>query len=543
MKTKPLPRVPIMAALIHATLVIGGLLASTFLRPHGTDSVGFLWAGALIGTALGQILALARLRSWLVAVLMISMVWFGAFLLPYGWNSWDSLEVAVMAFLPAIVCGYASLSERGAVIAFWFPAVLFVLPILEGAPSRVDAETEKLVGADGTWLLLTALSVLFLAFLRARETRRVAIWQRVAAVRLSAPKPAAVLKVAPLRSLSQWGFVAVTGVAALTITSLVAPYLWQKEELGVEKGKNAPSAKEADLSLAYGQPSGTSWAGEPLTQAVCCPDVAPAPAIAKERYKEYFPVHATTHEGPPASSQPAGCVVCGHDAAPPAQVAYGASVAQGGPQVAPQYAPPAGGSYDLASPYAPSAPTHPNPPTATPPPQPTPHAGPSPVPLQGDVPELRGRSASHAPRATLSGVPEEKHPLRWFLSSIACILGFELLLRPFRRLLTLRHLRSPLWRETIDQRVSNLWQLALIGLRDAGVCTATGEQPEELARRAAVPGMETCATVLERARHGVRVDAEDLDVMSREATTTYSEARKRVGFVPRAASWLRWPLV
>ena len=41
------------------------------------------------------------------------------------------------------------------------------------------------------------------------------------------------------------------------------------------------------------------------------------------------------------------------------------------------------------------------------------------------------------------------------------------LLRCYRRLLALRHLRRPFWPETVDQRVSNLWQLMLVGLRDA----------------------------------------------------------------------------
>jgi hypothetical protein len=112
-----------------------------------------------------------------------------------------------------------------------------------------------------------------------------------------------------------------------------------------------------------------------------------------------------------------------------------------------------------------------------------------------------------------------------------------------RRLLTLRHLRSPLWGETVDQRVSNLWQLALVGLRDAGFCATPGEQPEELAHRVGVPGMESCATVLERARHGVRVDAADLELMTREASSVYQTARKGVRWPARAASWLRWPLV
>ena len=116
-------------------------------------------------------------------------------------------------------------------------------------------------------------------------------------------------------------------------------------------------------------------------------------------------------------------------------------------------------------------------------------------------------------------------------------------MRPLRRILTLRHLRRPLWPEPTDQRVSNLWQLALVGLRDAGVCGAPGEPPQALARRSGLDDMGTCATVLERARHGVRLDAGDLEAMDRAAASVYRAARQPLGWTARAASWLRWPLV
>ena len=95
----------------------------------------------------------------------------------------------------------------------------------------------------------------------------------------------------------------------------------------------------------------------------------------------------------------------------------------------------------------------------------------------------------------------------------------------------------------MDQRVSNLWQLVLVGLRDAGWHTAPGEQPQELARRIGLEGMATCATVLERARHGVRVDREDLVAMSTAAREVYEAARRHAGGAARAAAWVRWPLV
>jgi hypothetical protein len=121
-------------------------------------------------------------------------------------------------------------------------------------------------------------------------------------------------------------------------------------------------------------------------------------------------------------------------------------------------------------------------------------------------------------------------------------LALQTLMRPLRRLLTVRHLGLGLWPEAVDQRVSNLWQLALVGLRDAGWHAVPGEQPRDLARRVGLEGMETCAAVLERVRHGVRVDAEDLAAMTRAAHGVYQAARGRAGWAARASSWLRWPL-
>jgi hypothetical protein len=135
--------------------------------------------------------------------------------------------------------------------------------------------------------------------------------------------------------------------------------------------------------------------------------------------------------------------------------------------------------------------------------------------------------------------------LHWILVLAAGALvfhGFSLALRPLRRYLTLRHLRSPLWNETVDQRVSNSWQLALVGLRDAGWRTRGDEPPAALARRVQVDGLDRCATILDRTRHGIGIDRDDLATMSTTAVAVYAAARARLGWFARAASWLRWPL-
>jgi hypothetical protein len=123
----------------------------------------------------------------------------------------------------------------------------------------------------------------------------------------------------------------------------------------------------------------------------------------------------------------------------------------------------------------------------------------------------------------------------------SCLVAFGM--RPLRRLIVLRHLRRPFWSETVDQRISNSWQLALVGLRDAGWRPTASESPRELARRVGVDGVERCATILDRARHGVAIDRDDLAEMTTAADTAYRSARARTGRLARAVAWLRWPLV
>ena len=135
--------------------------------------------------------------------------------------------------------------------------------------------------------------------------------------------------------------------------------------------------------------------------------------------------------------------------------------------------------------------------------------------------------------------------LHWLTLLVAAGLMFQvvnLALRPLRRWIVLRHHRRPFWDETVDQRASNSWQLALVGLRDAGWRATSGEAPREFARRTGVEGLERCATILERVRHGIRLDAGDLEEMRALADTAYASARTSVGPFARAMSWLRWPL-
>jgi hypothetical protein len=132
--------------------------------------------------------------------------------------------------------------------------------------------------------------------------------------------------------------------------------------------------------------------------------------------------------------------------------------------------------------------------------------------------------------------------LVWLIVGALSVRVIALLLRPLRRAVVLRHLRQPFWDETVDQRVSNAWQLALIGLRDAGYRFGGAESPREFAQRVGVAGLDRCATILERARYGVAIDGDDLADMLVTADHVYGGARAKIGGLARVASQVRWPL-
>jgi hypothetical protein len=161
-----------------------------------------------------------------------------------------------------------------------------------------------------------------------------------------------------------------------------------------------------------------------------------------------------------------------------------------------------------------------------------------------------GANVAPQPNTTAPMAPQSDSHVGWDILRILGLLGVAALvlqlvalaLRPIRRAITLRHLRRPLWTETVDQRVSNAWQLALVGLRDAGWCASSAEAPRQYAARVGVAGLERCAVILERARHGLGIDADDLTEMNAAADEAYRAARADLGAAARLAAQIRWPL-
>ena len=409
---------------------------------------------------------------------------------------------------------------------------------------------------------LASVGALLLAFLRARETRRVALWEAHASARLTPNEEPIVLRASPLRAFAHVVWMAVLGTATLGITASVAPHLWGRERL---RGGVA-AAVHADMPCGDDEEARRERVSEFIS-------LADAHVVEQRR-----PSCTACRHGAPIATSRGAIATTTTTTSDGAAIGSGATTTDttwsreatgqdppGRPDAAlvqrPDIQP---ASHVDAAPAAPSSPVvsreaTPSVPATTPsvvastprPIQPAPVASPhvatraarAPAFVEAGARDARPTAAASNVAAPLSGGGS----LGWLLASIAAVaagaLALHLGLRPLRRWLTLRHLRRPIWTETVDQRVSNLWQLVLVGLHDAGFRVAPGEQPHDLARRVGLEGMTICASVLERARHGVRVDGADLEAMTAAAESVYAAARARAGLLARAAGAVRWPLV
>jgi hypothetical protein len=359
--------------LAYWLLLIGGLGLYTASRLEDLGEVAPIWIGCLGGTALAQILALRDYRMWISAVIVLAVpVFVGPFV------PWYAESNLWMTYLPAALCGYLALGDRVGLAPFWFPAVVWMLSILD----RFDARG-GMGGLDGSGaLLLAGLAVLLLAALRAREYRRVGLWRGVGATRLAVQVQSEVLKETPGRRLA--GAVWTGGVAAATfaLTAWIAPHLWQREAL-----PGGVVAVHAD-ALAFAGAGG----GLP-----CCPDAQEE--APRSRVREYLDLGRGHLEPPPPMRPGVDCRLC--DGAGVLPGGFGGTAALAPPAPAPL--PPA--PVAAAAPPAPAAPVAPSAPAPDPVPAPAPLPPPAPAAAPAPPPPPKPVAAPPPAPAPPPGAP------------------------------------------------------------------------------------------------------------------------------------------
>ncbi|HMG21652.1 MAG TPA: hypothetical protein VK607_10060, partial [Kofleriaceae bacterium] len=289
---------------IYWLTVLGGLALFTATRAGDAGPTAALWIGACGGTLLGHMLALRDCRLWLTAVIITGVALYAAPLVPTGM----SMQLW-LSFVPAALCAFWSLGDRSALAAAWFPAVIWMLAILDRSEQ---------VAPDGTAaVLLGGLAALFLWFLSAREARRVALWRSVAAQPLAAARPTELLRQPPGRQLARAGWWLSVGAITAAITVWLAPPLWRTEALG-----NEP------VRLAVEQP-------RPTLGPPCCP-IDRAADTESSRVREYLAIGLGHDRHTTALRDGLACRVCSGPA--PAGRARGgrdAGIAAGDPGSAP----------------------------------------------------------------------------------------------------------------------------------------------------------------------------------------------------------------
>ncbi|MDB4945597.1 MAG: hypothetical protein JWP97_5131 [Labilithrix sp.] len=543
-------------ALLYWLFTLCGLAGITVLRADAPDDVLALWLGSVVGLAGGQLVARWRLRAWVFAAVGVVAVWLMPVFVFVLYEPWrPAIEMFGLALVPAVAGGYLSLSERWGLASFWYPAMLWMLVVLDG-PGGFDAYASL--------PLLAGVAGFFVAFMRARETRRVALWQAHSVRRLAERSTRSVLRDSPVRAFGEHAWTVGVGTGALLLAAIIGPSLWQREQVK-ERAARAERAVALSNALAL-QAAGTQ---------PCCKATVDAPVV---RVREYFAPRTTRTDEDRIAEQNAAlsCRVCEDRAAgvaalgdsdptsdgPPVLPAPGA----GGPTlhgaVGDQDLGPAGKGVPLSTyPVVPEvsppeplpAPHHPaaHPAAAAPVVKAAPHGPKTSVPattahaVTTATPSAAGAPALTAFAPYVTAAPEPRAmagdgaPWRGIglaaLAALAAVLG----VRSARRALRLRHLARPFWNEPVDQRISNHWERMLVALRDAGIHPRDGEQPQALARRVGIPAAGTCATILERARHGVRIEPDDLDTMDRATSDVVRAVHARAGVLARAVAFVR----
>ena len=563
--------------IVYWLALVLGLLLYSAIRIDTLWLVVPIWIGVLGGTALGQCLALRDYRLWLIACIVAGATLWGAMFDPSGLDT----KTFWMAFVPAALCGALSLADRWSLAAFWLPVVLWMLSILD---DRVGATALAGSGA----VLIAGLALVFIGFLYVRESRRIGLWRAVSTAPLATPHAPKLLSETPGAQLGRTSWGLFVSMLAFAFTAWIAPKLWQVEALDhTAKVTSTGSgdggmpccptvdvaAKRSRVREYFDLGRGREDRDEPPPCVVCRGDGELA--YGEGSYRPGGDYDATgfgagggTAGGTGGAGGAGGSIASDPSSSDPSEPNEPTFPSERPvlPTERPTEATPIEPQQPIEQPVAPPIQPEliqppPDPPTEHPPAEQAaePAIEPPATPKEPDVPGPVAAPVTEPPTAAQAPVagsapamqPQPRQPvdgsplLRWLAVLLAGALAYQVLslgLRPVRRLITLRHLRNPFWSETIDQRVSNFWQLVLVGLRDGGWRTSSGEPPVELARRVGIAGVERCATILERTRHGIALDAGDLAEMGTSAEAAYRSGRNRVGPLARALAWLRWPL-
>lgn len=247
----PLARAALWA---YWTFTVGGLCALVFAvlayeryvgeRDHRV--LAYLFLGGLGGTALGNLLALRRVRVVVVLAAAGLLCLVPAVLAKGG--AGGEIWALFYAFVFGTACGHLALQHRFELAASFLPVVGWggAILVILNSERRASVWAEDKVSA---WLpvplLLLALgSVAFVAFLAGNQAHRLAVWQALGTAR----RPSARVAVARRRRRGRGSLLAVVviGLFAFGASAVLSPYLWRTGRGDRPADDGAPSRATGD---------------------------------------------------------------------------------------------------------------------------------------------------------------------------------------------------------------------------------------------------------------------------------------------------------
>lgn len=223
---------PALVYLAFNVLGFGCLFATIAAYEHTSGAWPMLLATAagFIGLVLGQLLAIARVRTMVVvvgmalatvtAIIVASTVSFSG--IP------EELVLGMFCFAVALPCGFISLQHRWELLATFWPSIGFIGSVfgILNEEGRVRAWEEDKIRA---WLpvplaILFVFLVVWLTYLASKQALRVELWQSLSGSFTRRVRKKPTLGALPRRNLLP---LLAAAVLLFAITAALAPFLWR----------------------------------------------------------------------------------------------------------------------------------------------------------------------------------------------------------------------------------------------------------------------------------------------------------------------------
>lgn len=266
---------PIVVYWVFLGLMYGAFCVSVlFDDPSAEGMWALLGFGAItaVSVFIGQVMALLRVRDWVVFAYWMFMWTFGFAFGIFAANVSGPLGVFIFIFVffgPIFTLGGLwSLRVNRAIFATWVPLIYATGTAIIMAESKGKVDTWKEGAKWAVWdaftfSVLGLAIVLLLVFLVTRETHRLHQWRHdpAAPLRGSVKESGAAR---PRLSLLGWALLCMLAVGLTVGTAAIGPYLWRTGP--GDDGSNGGEPSEEPADTGGDQPSEDPGDGDPADQ-------------------------------------------------------------------------------------------------------------------------------------------------------------------------------------------------------------------------------------------------------------------------------------